>query len=783
MGQFFKELKRRSVFRVAIAYGIVGWVLVQVTALAVPAFSMPGWVDTVVFYFVLIGFPVALVFAWAFELTPEGIKREEEVDRETSVTGQTGQKLNYVIGGALVLALGFIAWDKLGTPSAPGPSEALIAAADKSIAVLPFVSMSSGEDDGYFADGLTEELLNSLAQINDLKVAGRTSSFYYKGKTPNFHEVGEALGVAHILEGSVRRSGDTIRITAQLIRADNGFHLWSDTFDRASSDIFAIQDEIAAEVTAALRVTLLGEEAEALTAHGTTNAEAQSLYLIAIAKLRESDTFGTGGTFRVGFFAPARRALERAVELDPDYAEAWAALSRAYLALKVFVTTADGEGMTYGESNRLADEAADRALALAPDMPEAIFAKGRAMWKRNSSASDVAQAVSLMDRAMELAPDDVDFLREMARLITVTYKDYEGAIALYDRALAVDPLSTLRLDRANVMRLAGRAAEARAEYFRVAALYPDTPWKAGIAHLELNRGHLHHYLLWDAENPGQSSRTTYAWASLGDVEKGLEILRGLGAGGGAVGASIDYGAYYLERDYQGLAERMENGAEWREVLSVGSYLGTYQRFKLYFASYQRDWPTATATMDKMWLDRPLEKETSFGTPEARGHLRLRPPGFQRYIAFVLGSTAYALQMVGRVEEAATVRDWALDITEFESTKTLLWRQEMLVARARIHAAFGNTDLALSELEAAYEAGWRHLMGGRAAASSYGDFGWFEDNPMLDSIRDEPRFIAVINAIKADNARMLAELNAGLTLEDIMDEEFEDFVPDTEASDQ
>jgi TolB-like protein len=244
------ELKRRNVFRVAIAYVLLGWAVLQGADFLLDLAAAPEWVIRVFAIAGLVGFPFALFFAWAYELTPEGIKREKNVDRSTSITRQTGRKLNRLIIAFLVVAVGLLLLDRFclqtgRTADANGAAEE-----SRSIAVLPFVNLSDDRD--HFADGLSEELLNLLAKSPDLKVAGRTSSFAFKGRNEDLREIGEALGVEHVLEGSVRRSGERLRITAQLVEVDDGFHVWSDTYDRQMADIFDIQDDVAGAITDAL---------------------------------------------------------------------------------------------------------------------------------------------------------------------------------------------------------------------------------------------------------------------------------------------------------------------------------------------------------------------------------------------------------------------------------------------------------------------------------------------------------------------------------------------------
>ena len=320
---------RRNVTRVALVYIIVAWVTIQVVDVMFPALKVPDWAVSITAALIIIGFPFALIFAWAFEITPEGIKREKDVDRSHSLTAQTGRKLDFMIIGALVIAVAVLLFDKLILTGSDDqvaqistPDEAadtIIRVPEKSIAVLPFVNMSGNVENEYFSDGLSEELLNVLAKIPGLKVAGRTSSFQFKGENKDLRLIGEQLGVAHVLEGSVRQSGPMVRITAQLIDTETGFHLWSETFDRELNDIFAIQDEISASVAAALKVTLFGAAGEKVVNNrGTESVEAYDLYLRG-RYLREHLSRDN--------IQQSIAVLHEAVAIDPNYAAAWAQLS------------------------------------------------------------------------------------------------------------------------------------------------------------------------------------------------------------------------------------------------------------------------------------------------------------------------------------------------------------------------------------------------------------------------------------------------------------------------
>ena len=285
----FAELKRRNVVRVGIAYAVIAWVVAQIAEFAFENFGAPDWVLKTVVVLLLLGLPLILVFAWAFELTPEGLKREKDVDRSQSITSQTGHKLDRTIIAVLVVALAWFAWDKFGAESKPATLAESVPAgevqeivktelSEKSVAVLPFVAMSSGPDDEYFADGLTEEILNSLAQLPELLVTARTSAFSFKGQDIPIQEIAAALGVKHVVEGSVRRSGDRLRVTAQLIRANDGFHMWSENFDSSSKDTIAVQESIAEKIASAMDVILDARKREAMKKAGLRDVEAFTLY-------------------------------------------------------------------------------------------------------------------------------------------------------------------------------------------------------------------------------------------------------------------------------------------------------------------------------------------------------------------------------------------------------------------------------------------------------------------------------------------------------------------------
>lgn len=333
----FAELRRRNVVRVGIAYAVVGWFLAQIAEFAFENFGAPDWVLKTFVIVLLLGLPLALFFAWAFEITPEGVKREKDVDRSKSITHSTGRKLDFVIIGALVITLGYFIWERQTGIEQVEPTEQTNPATvedtsvsnpdRRSIAVLPFVNMSSDQEQEWFADGLTEELLNALVRAPDLLVAARTSSFKFKGSTEDIPTIATALGVAHVLEGSVRRSRDRLRVTAQLIRASDGFHLWSQTYDRDPDDVIAIQENVAVAIARALKTAMDPEALAQMVSAGSTSVPAYEHYLEALA-------FGArySNSAHEQLILRKKAALERALTKDPEFAAAHFELAKFWLS-------------------------------------------------------------------------------------------------------------------------------------------------------------------------------------------------------------------------------------------------------------------------------------------------------------------------------------------------------------------------------------------------------------------------------------------------------------------
>jgi TolB-like protein len=422
----FVELQRRNVFRVAIAYVLLGWAVLQGADFLLDLAEAPGWVIKVFAIAGLVGFPFALFFAWAFELTPEGIKPEREVDRGESITPQTRRKLDRLIILFLVVAVGFLLVDRYFAADRR-PADVAgegVAAAPKSVAVLPFVNMSADADNEYFSDGVSEEILNVLARIPELKVSARTSAFSYKGSDATIARIARELGVSHVLEGSVRKAGNQVRVTAQLIEAGSGFHLWSETYDRELTNIFAIQDDIAQSIAGALTVRLL-PAAEQPNLTGTTNLEAYELYLqgVNLWHLRTGESLEQALTL-----------FQQAIQLDPSFARA-----HAYLAL-TWGIIADYTDRPLAEIVPATRAAAEAALALDPDSVEAATALIQPLL-----AESPATLESLIERGRNLIARNPGFATTHQWHATNLFNAgfVEEAVAAYGIGLDLDPRSRI----------------------------------------------------------------------------------------------------------------------------------------------------------------------------------------------------------------------------------------------------------------------------------------------------------------------------------------------------
>ena len=429
-GNFFAELKRRNVYKVAVAYAIVGWLLVQVATQVFPIFEIPNWASRLIVLAIIIGFPIALVIAWAFELTPQGLKRTEDVDPFDSRSGQvfateTRSKSHAWIYVVIVGALLSVGLFMLGRyTSSRGVALPAPASLEKSIAVLPFESLSDDKANAYFAIGIQDEILARLSQIADLKVISKTSTQQYKSAPANLREIAQQLGVAHILEGSVQKANDQVRVTVQLINASNDAHLWASTYDRKLTDIFGVESEIAKSIADSLQAKLTGREEQALAVKPTDNPAAYDAYLRGLAAEGQS-------LHSVYAMEEAVRFYERAVQLDPAFAVAWSRLSRADLDL---YSSPNDPTVSRRDA---AKRALDVAQTLKPNAPETLLALAAyqvAVLRDYDLAKTTYRLVSKM------LPGSIDVPVSLAR-IARRLGQWDEAVAYYEQALVLDPRS------------------------------------------------------------------------------------------------------------------------------------------------------------------------------------------------------------------------------------------------------------------------------------------------------------------------------------------------------
>jgi TolB-like protein/Tfp pilus assembly protein PilF len=550
------ELKRRNVYKVAVAYAVVAWLLIQAASIILPTFEAPGWTMKVLIAALAIGFPIAVVLAWAFEITPEGIKRAEDVGPNNSITPRTGRKIVAVTIALAALAAGMLAFQLLRSKSTSSAVVSLVTVANvaaeisnKSIAVLPFENLSSDKENAYFAEGIQDEILTRLSKIADLKVISRTSTQHYKSAPENLPEIAKQLGVAHILEGSVQKSGDAVRVNVQLINALNDAHLWADIYDRKLTDIFAVESDIAKTIADTLQAKLTGSEKTAIAKRPTVNSEAYELYL----KGRYFWNKRTGPDLR-----KAIDYFNQAIEKDPKYALAYAGLADSYQLLSTY-----GAG-TPQESFPPAKAAAQKALEIDNTLAEAHTSLGGILC---SYDFDVASSTKEFERAIALNPNYAAAHHWFSVGPLLIVGQFDRAIAEGKRAVQLDPLSmsinadlggtftvarhydeataqlrkTLEIDSrfyaahydlGEALQLKGQLREALAEYKKAAEL-DDDPFVLGLlGHAYASSGNKAEALkILDQlkELSKQRYVTAYAFAivylGLGDKEEALRWLQ------------------------------------------------------------------------------------------------------------------------------------------------------------------------------------------------------------------------------------------------------------------
>jgi TolB-like protein len=417
---FFAELKRRNVYKVAIAYGVVAWLLMQVASQIFPFFEIPNWAVRLVVLLLVIGFPVAVILAWAFELTPEGIKRAEDVDLNKSVTRKTGRKLDFFIIAVLLLVIAILVFQRLHPKVSPAVSSSL----EKSIAVLPFENLSEEKANAYFADGIQDEILTKLASIGDLKVISRSSTAKYKSKPEDLKTVASQLGVATVLEGSVQKAGDKVRVNVQLLDARVDTHLWAKSYDRDLRDVFAVESEIAQEIADALRAKLSPSQSDALARAPTRDTEAYDLFLKG-----EYEEHQAEGILNGELFDRAQAFYRQALARDGNFALAYARLAYSELYRHWFISNLSSAELAEVKPN------IDRALTIAPASPDAHLALALFYYWGHR---DYDAALRELDRTVELQPNNAN-ARAFYAWIHRRRGEWKQTLVAAERAAELDP--------------------------------------------------------------------------------------------------------------------------------------------------------------------------------------------------------------------------------------------------------------------------------------------------------------------------------------------------------
>ena len=457
---FFTELKRRNVYKVAVAYAVAAWLLIQAASILFPTFDAPPWLMQIFVVILVIGFLAALVFSWAFEITPEGIVRESEVGHGKPITRRTGRKIVAMTVVLAIFAAGLLIFQVFRARStmAPRQSEAATAIPEKSIAVLPFENRSEDKTNAYFADGIQDEILTRLSKIADLKVISRTSTRLYQSKPHNLREIAKQLGVANILEGGVQKAGDQVRVNVQLVNAQTDSHLWAETYDRKLTDIFGVESEIAKGIADALQAKLTGREEQALAVKPTNNPEAYDAYLRGLAysqKTQRTPASSLG----------AQKYLREAVRLDPKFALAWALLSSVD-ALGYITATLSPTVALREEARR----AAETALTLQPNLGEALMAQGHYHY---ACLKDYETAVRYFEQARQVLPNSSWISKSLA-LIARRRGQWDRSESYFNEADRLDPRNVeLLYDHAFSYIFLRRFPEALRKLDQILDITPD----------------------------------------------------------------------------------------------------------------------------------------------------------------------------------------------------------------------------------------------------------------------------------------------------------------------
>jgi len=732
----FAELKRRNVFKVAAAYIIVGWLIMQAGEVMGPALNLPGWVNSMLAFFLILGFPLAMVFAWAFEMTPDGIKKEKDIDRTQSITGMTGQKLNHTIIVLMAVALVYFAWDKfVASPASVVDQSQVVTVAEqsgaadgsveqgpdkKSIAVIPFRNRSANEENAeFFSDGVHDELLTNLSRIAELKVISRTSVMGYRDTTKNLRQIGEELGVANILEGGVQRAGDTVRINVQLIDAATDEHLWAKVYDRqlTAENIFAIQTEIAHAIANALEATLSPGEQEQLAVAPTTNLAAYDSVLMA----RQLNIRGSWQNLR-----DAQTYLHKAIETDPGYVEAYVLLARTFSDLL-------GTGaMTLEEIRAPWKQSIQTALSLDGDNAAVQAVYAQYLWRNDLDGVEEA-----FEKARQLEPANVDIMVMYGYYLRVNYY-IDRASALYEMARKLDPVSIPVLaGLARIYEDRFEMDKALETYARIRQIDPSNPIGYGPASgIYLVTGNVVQatnllFKAWaiDPEDSDLSNWIALSYINFSDYTSAHQWLS------------------WIEKNQK--ANPMTPAGMARLYIHQGDIDTsiTYTRQALTDGLPAR-WGSGSALIRAL-LIWALEKDQAGPALEIirqkHPELFTTNPVINTDNVVQAIDTAHLLQNENSADEAEKLLQ--ASIAFFERPGTVI-SYFLSTGKAQALALLGQKQPALKELRKQVDRGWRLL------------WRWnTELNPNFDSLRQEPEFQAIVETLRADMANQAKTFQA------------------------
>jgi TolB-like protein/Tfp pilus assembly protein PilF len=682
--RFLGELQRRNVYRVAVTYAVVSWMLIQIATQVFPFFDIPNWAVRVIVLLLVLGFPVALILAWAFELTPEGIKRTEDVPLHKSIRHYTGRKLLALAAVAAAIAMGLLViqfarkgWTSAGKDSTPA-LENLQAIPEKSIAVLPFNNLSAEKENLFFADGIQEEILANLAKIADLKVTSRTSVMAYKAGTPrNAREIGRQLGVAHILEGSVQRTNDRVRVTAQLIDTRTDDHQWAEHYDRELADVFAIQTEIAQAITRQLEAKLSPREKAAIEP-STRDIGAFDLYLRAKELIK---TFHDTDNWKETLLQ-ALRFLDEAIGRDPNFALAYCWRATAHDNLFWF-----GLDRTPARA-ALAQASVDKALALIPDLGEAHLAQALVYYHEKRDYTRAFQELALANRTL---PNSAE-VTAMAGSIARRQGHWDDAVRNLEKAFELDPLNPKIVNSLSlVYDLLRRYDDEAALFERAAAANPSTRNYSQLIHaqIELEKGDLktaRSFLTTLPADYDPDGATTWTRINLALYERDVD-------GAASVLAS------WKKEELVGAAGRLVPVSFWQGIIARARGDGTtaseaFNRARVIVAAQLANQPDDPMLVANLGLIEAALSRKEEALREGRRAVELRP-------------------LTDDADDGATV----------------------LGTLAMIYAWTGEVNSALDQLTFL------------ATIPSGLSFGQLKYDPAWDTVRGDPRFATMLNALQ------------------------------------